>query len=210
MKEFGAHGKAPVTHPAMHTEEPKQEGERRATVQRAGHTNMIALAHKIPTATHDDFPALLLLALILSDGKTSRLYRALVDSATATDATTMCYQFRDPSLLVSYITLAPRAKHDTVEKRIKKEYADIIAKGVTAPELVRAKRSLRAYIAARRDGPYALLASLNEEIATGDWTRFVTLPQALARVTAKEVQKVAKKYIVDDQSTVGHFIGTDS
>ena len=210
VKEFGAHGKAPIAHPVMHTEEPKQEGERRALVKRAGHTNMIALAHKIPAATHADLPALLILALILSDGKTSRLYRALVDSAIATDATTMCYQFRDPSLLISYITLAPRMKHDTVEKRVKKEYASIIEKGVTAPELARAKRSLRAYIAARRDGPYALLASLNEEIAVGDWTRFVTLPQALARVTAKDVQKAAKKYLVDDQSTIGYFIGTDS
>lgn len=210
VKEFGAHGKMSVAHPAMHMEEPKQEGERRATVKRAGHTNMIAIAHKIPAATHADLPALLLLALILSDGKTSRLYRALVDSASATDVTTMCYQFRDPSLLISYLTLAPRAKHDAVEKRVKKEYESILAKGVTAPEVLRAKRTLRAYIATRRDGPYALLASLNEEIATGDWTRFVSLPQALARVTAKEVKKVAKKYLVDDQSTIGYFIGTDS
>ncbi len=208
VKKFGAHGKAPAAYPAMYTEEPKQEGERRAVVKRASHTNMIALAHKIPGATDVDLPALLTLALILGDGKTSRLYRALVDSAIATDVTTTCYQFRDPSLLISYITLAPRRRHEAVEKKVKQEFEKIIAKGVTAQEVMRAKRSLRAYIASRRDGPYALLSSLNEEIAIGDWTRFVTLPQALSQVTAKDVRRVAKKYLVDDQSTIGYFIGT--
>jgi zinc protease len=87
-------------------------------------------------------------------------------------------------------------------------YEKIKAKGITAPELARAKRSIRAYIASRRDGPYALLSALNEEIATGDWTRFVTLPKALDAVKAADVQKVAKKYLLDDQRTVGWFLGT--
>lgn len=210
VKEFGVHPKSPSEYPLMYTEEPKQEGERRATVKRADHTNMIAVAHKIPAATDADLPAILILSLVLGDGKTSRLYRALVDSAVATDVTTVCYQFRDPSLLISYITLAPKVAHTRVEQKTKQEFANIIAKGITAAELARAKRSLRAHIASRCDGPYALLESLNEEIATGDWTRFVTLPQALARVSAKDVQKVAKKYLLDDQSTIGYFIGTQS
>ncbi len=209
VKEFGVHEKAPTAYPMMYTVEPKQEGERRALVKRAGHTNMVALAHKIPAATDSDLPSLLILSLVLGDGKTSRLYRALVDSAIATDVTTVCYQFRDPSLFISYITLAPRVRHEVVEKRVKQECEKIITKGVTAQELGRAKRSLRSYIASRRDGPYALLSSLNEEIAVDDWTRFVTLPQALARVTTKDVQKVARKYLVDDQSTIGYFIGTN-
>lgn len=209
-KEFGVHGKAPESCPHMYTEEPKQEGERRVVVKRAGYTNMVGIAHKIPEAIAADMPALLLLSLILSDGKTSRLYRALVDTSLATDASMLCYQFHDPSLMTSYITLAPRVAHAAVEKKVKQEYEKIIQKGVTAQELARAKRSIRAYTASRRDGPYALLSSLNEEIATGDWTRFVTLPERLARVTAKEVQKAAKKYLTDDQSTIGYFIGTHS
>ncbi|MDP2655257.1 MAG: pitrilysin family protein [bacterium] len=209
-KEFGKHKKSPSPLPAMYTEEPKQEGERRATVNRAGNTNMVALAHKIPAASDADTPAILLLALILGDGKTSRLYRALVDASKATSVTTMCYQFRDPSLLISYITLTPKTRHDAVEKLAKQEFKKIIEKGVTSAELLRAKRSMRAYRAARRDGPYALLSSLNEEIATGDWTRFVTLPDLISRQSAKDVQRVAKKYLVDDQSTIGYFVGTDS
>ncbi len=208
VEHFGKHSKAPEPHPAMYTEEPKQEGERRAVVKRAGHTNHLGIAHKIPAATHKDMPALLMLALVLSDGKTSRLYRALVDSAKATDINTMCYQFHDPSLFISYVTLAPKVTHVQIEKLLKQEYVKIAQKGVTLTELSRAKRTVRAAIASRRDGPYALLSSLNEEIATGDWTRFVTLPTALAEVRTKDIQEVAQKYLVDDQSTIVSYIGT--
>ncbi len=207
-KEFGAHAQTLVPLPPLYTEEPKQEGERRAVVKRAGTTNMVALAYKIPGALDVDIPALLLLSLILADGKTSRLYRALVDSAKAIDVTTMCYQFKDPSLFTTYVTLAPKTPHALVEKLVKQTFEKITTVGVTAQELQSAKKSMRAYIASRRDGPYALLTNLNEEIATGDWTRFATLPTLLARMTGKEVQKVAKKYLIDDQSTIGYFIGT--
>jgi zinc protease len=204
-KEFGQYEARTQPYPQMYTEEPPQEGERRVVVERAGNTDILGVAHKIPGATHEDIPALLILSLVLSDGKTSRLHRALVDSAKATDVIAMCYQFRDPSLFVSYITLAPKSKLADIEKAVKSEYETIIKKGISAPELARAKRSIRSLIASRHDGPYALLAGINEEIATGDWARFVTLPEALARVTVADVKKVAAKYLIDKQSTIGWF-----
>ncbi|PIR83255.1 insulinase family protein [Candidatus Kaiserbacteria bacterium CG10_big_fil_rev_8_21_14_0_10_56_12] len=207
-KEFGAHIAPSAPLPELYTTEPRQEGERRVMVRRASDSNLVAIAHKIPGASHGDVPALLLLSLILADGKASRLYRALVDTSQATDVTTICYQLRDPSLLSTLVTLTPGTGHDRVEQTLKAEFARICTEGIAAKEIAKARQSLRAYIASRSDGPYALLSSLNEEIATGDWTRFVTFPEALARVTAREVQAVAKKYLVDDQSTVGHFVGT--
>lgn len=209
VRQFGVHTARGDAYPRMYTEEPKQEGERRATIHRAGSVNMLALAHKVPEAIAADMPALILLTLILGDGKTSRLYRALVDSAKAIDVSTLCYQFRDPSLMVTYLTLAPKVKHEAVEKIVKGEYERIQKKGVTSIELARVKRNIRAAIAARRDGPYALLSALNEEIAVGDWTRFATLPHVLAAVTTRDVQRVAKKYLIDRESTVGWFIGSD-
>ncbi len=204
-KEFGVHPKKEGVYLPVYTEEPKQEGERRATVSRAGNTDMIGVAHKVPAATHTDIPALFILSLVLAEGKTSRLYRALIDSAKATDVSCNCYQFHDPSLFMTYVTLAPGVSHLAIETLVKNEYRKIIEQGISAEELKRAKRMLRSYVATLRDGPYAFLSTLNEQIATGDWTRFVTLPKELAQVTAKEVQAVAKRYLVDDQSTIGWF-----
>lgn len=208
VEHFGKHPKAPHALPSLYTNEPKQEGERRALVKRAGHTQMIGVGYKTPEATHLDMPALVILSLILADGKTSRLYRALVDSGQATDVSAMCTQFHDPSLLSLYITLTPKTKHAKAEKTLAQEIHKLIKHGVTTAELARAKRTIRAALATRRDGPYALLSSLNEEIAVGDWTRFVTFPEALARVRAKDVEAAAKRYLVEDQSTVVWFVGT--
>jgi zinc protease len=206
-KEFGQYSRAPRPYPLMYTSEPPQEGERRTIVKRAG-VNMITIAHKIPEALHADIPALIVLGTILSDDKTSRLYRAFVDTSKATDATTFCYQLRDPALFQTFITLSEGVTHTGAEKLLKAEYEKVKTKGITAAELARAKRSFRAYLATRRDGAYALLSSLNEDIATGDWRQFVTLPEKLAAVTAAEVKAVANKYLIDDQSTVGWFINT--
>jgi zinc protease len=204
---FGVYTKSPKPFPPLYTDEPIQEGERRAVVKRAG-VNMIAIAHKIPNAHHKDIPALALLGVILSEDKTSRLYKALIDTAKATAVGVYCWQLHDPALFETFVTLAPKTLHSSAEELVKKQYAEIAAKGVSAAELARAKKSIRAYAASRRDGPYALLASINEDLATGDWKRFVTFPKALNSVTSKEIQEVAKKYLVDDQSTVGWFINT--
>ena len=208
LNEFGRHDGQAARVPEVYTEEPKQEGERRVVVKRASETNIVGLAHKIPNATHADIPALVLLGLILSEGKTSRLHRSLVDTAKALDVSTTVYELRDPGLMVTYVTLAPRTKHAFIEERVKSIYKHIAEKGVTAAELARAKQSMRAYVASRRDGAYALLSSINEDIATGDWTRFASLPEALHTTTTADVRRVARTYLVDDTSTIGYFIGT--
>ena len=54
------------------------------------------------------------------------------------------------------------------------------------------------YIAAdayKRDGTAAIAGELNEWIAVGDWTLYVTFPQKVQQVTAADVQRVAKKYL---------------
>lgn len=208
-KEFGKHPKAPKPFPAMYTEEPPQQGQRRVTVKRAG-TNIVGIAHKIPAALHADMPALTILVEILSGDKTSRLYRSFIDSAKGTEAESYQYDFKDPSLLFTMITLATKTTHAEAEALVLKEYEAIKERGVTAAELARAKRSIRRQVANRRDGAYALLAYLNMDIAVGDWARFVTLPEALMHVTAADVKRVAKAYLVEDQSTVGWFINTNA
>ena len=47
---------------------------------------------------------------------------------------------------------------------------------------------------------------INEFIAAGDWTLYVTLDEALQKVTPADVLRVANKYLNVDQSTTGWFI----
>jgi len=206
-KEFGKLPKAPKPYPLMYTEEPPQEGQRRVIVKRAG-SPMVGISHKIPEALHEDIPALMILAVILADGKTSRLHRALVDAGHATDVSTFCWQFKDPSLFQSYVSMTPSAAHKDVEEIVVRAYDEVKQKGVSQTELKRAKNAARRFDASQRDGTYAFLMALNEEIAAGDWSRFVWLPKALESVTAMDVKRVARAYFNEDQSVVGWFINT--
>jgi zinc protease len=206
--EFGRHSRAPHVLPQVYTAEPPQEGERRAVVKRVHDVNLVGIAYKMPEAAHADIPALIVASIILGEGKTSRLHKALVDTAKAANASVWCYPFRDPSLFEAFVTLAGRTTHAAAEAVVKATYAKLAAKPPTAEEMRVAKRLYRAALAARRDGPYSFLSSLNEDIARGDWTFFFSIPEAVAKVKAADVMRVAKKYLLDDsQSAVGYFIG---
>lgn len=208
-KFFGVYSRKEGGYPQMYTEEPPQEGQRRVIVKRAGNP-MINVSHKIPAALHADIPALIVLSTILHDDKSSRLYRTFIDSALATDLAVHSNYFRDASLFQTIITLTPSTTHQKAEELLVKEYEKIITKGVTAKELAAAKRSIRVAFSHRTDGPFAFLSAINEDLAIGDWSRYVTLPQDIQKVTAKDVQRVAKTYLITDQSTIGWFIPTNA
>ncbi len=202
---FGVHPASQEPIPTMYTEEPVQEGPRRVVLKRAGNP-VVSIAHKIPSALHADMPALLVLASVLYEDKTSRLYKAFIDSALATDIMVSCNQTRDPSLFQTSVTLAPSTPHQKAEQVAHKEYERIANDGISSAELTAAKRAARVYAARRKDGPYALLSAINEDIASGDWTNFVRLPGAIEGVTVRDVKRVAQTYLVDDQMTVGWFV----
>lgn len=204
---FGSIPKKQGSYPTMLTEEPPQQGERKVIVRRAGNP-IVSISHKIPPALHSDSAALSVLASVLNDDKSSRLYKSFIDSAQATDVTVYSNRFRDASLFQTFITLAPNGNHKKAEDQLRHEYQRIQEKGISSAELSAAKRSARIAFSHRTDGPYALLSAVNEDIASGDWTLYVTFPEAIKAVTAKDVQRVARTYLVPDQSTVGWVVPT--
>jgi zinc protease len=205
-KYYGVYPHSPAPIPAIYTEEPAQSGERRVTVTRPGELGTVIIAHKVPNGRDADQPALDVLDAILSSGKNARLYRALVDQGLALNAGAGTDLHRDLSLHTVYAVLAPGAAHAQVEKALLAEIAKIKADGVTAAEVERVKQQYIAADAYKRDGTAAVAGEINEWIAVGDWTLYVTFSQKVQEVTAADVQRVAKKYLNEDQSTTGWFI----
>lgn len=207
-KSFGVYTRSPKPIPVVYTEEPAQAGARRVILKRAGQLGMVALAHKIPPATHADYAAVSLLSAILIDGKNSRLYRAVTDKNLSTGIEADAGFNSDPSLHIIFAPLAPGAKHDEVEHIILEEIERLKNDGVTDTELKSAIAKTRADAAFKRDGSFAIAANLNEAIAAGDWSLFYRLDEALQAVTAADIQRVAKAYLNEDQSTTGWFVPT--
>jgi len=205
-KYYGGYTRSPHEIPAIYTEEPAQSGARRVIIKRPGELGSLVVAHKVPNAVHKDQAAIDVLDSILSSGKNARLYRALVDRSLALNAGAETEMHRDLSLHVIYASLAPGATHESVEKVLVDEIGKIKTTGVTADEVGRAQRQALAQDAYKRDGTAGIAEELNEWIAVGDWTQYVSFPKELAAVTAADVQRVAKQYFNEDQSTTGWFV----
>lgn len=209
-KSFGVYPRSPKPIPAVYTEEPAQTGARRVIVKRAGQLGVVAIAHKIPAATHPDYAAVTLLSAILADGKNSRLYKAVTDKnlSTGVDADTGFNS--DPTVHILFAPLAPGVKHIDVEKAITQEVERLKRDGVTAGELKAAVAKTLADAAFKRDGSFAVAGNLNECIAAGDWSLFYSLDEATQRVSVADIKRVANSYLNDDQSTTGWFVPTGS
>ncbi|MBW7895792.1 MAG: insulinase family protein [Opitutaceae bacterium] len=205
-KYYGAFSKAPQPIPQVYTVEPEQTGQRRVTVKRAGQLGVVGVAFKSPAARHPDQAALQVLGSILADGKNSRLYRALTDQSLTTSVSDYVGFFHDPSLLNLWANLAPDVPHTRVEAIIFAEVERLKRDGVTAAEVSAAVNKKLADIAYARDGSFAIASSINECIAAGDWTLYYTLEDAYRTVTAADVQRVANRYLNENQSVVGWFI----
>lgn len=205
-QHFGAIPKSPKPIPQVYTEEPEQQGPRRVTVKRAGELGVVGVGHKTVAATHADFAATAVLSVILTDGKNSRMFKALTDKNLTTAVEAFLPLTKDPGLHITFAALAPGAAHDQVEKIMLAEIEKVRAEGVTDEEVKTAVAKRLADSAYQRDGTFAIASNLNEYIAVGDWTAFYGMDEKLKQVTAADVKRVAAKYLQVDQSTTGWFV----
>jgi zinc protease len=207
-KYYGAIPRSPHPIPEVYTEEPPQSGARRVTLRRAGELGAVQIAWKGPSGPDADLPALNVLGGILSSGANSRLSRALVDKSLATETGADIDPMHDPALFEASVNLAPHATHEQVEGIILAEIDRVKREGVTSEEVQRVIGQYRADQSFNRDGTAAIAGALNEWIAVGDWTLFVTNIDRIAKVTPADVQRVAKTYLIEDHSTTGWYVPT--
>jgi len=169
---------------------------------------VVAVAHKVPPATHPDFAAVQLMSAILTDGKNSRLYKAITNKNLSTGVDGEMGLYHDASMHIVFAPLAPGAKHDEVEAIIVQEIERLKKDGVTEAELQAAAAKVAADAAYKLDGSFGIAGNLNECIAAGDWTLFYRLDEAAKKVTVADIQRVANQYLQEDSSTTGWFVPT--
>lgn len=205
-KHFGSIEKASHPMPPVSVREPKQRGERRVKIRRAGELGALMISYKIPEGLHPDIDVLDVLSMILASGKKSRLYRQLTDHGLTTSTFASASRLRDPGLFSVYGFLAPEVTHEVVEAGILAVLEEVKKEGVTEEELERALNQLRAQEAFGRDGPFAIASQLNEAIASGDWKLYAEFMQRVERVTLEDIHRVAKAYLNEDSRSVGWYI----
>src|SRR5437588_7629542 len=125
--------------------EPPQLGRREVHQEFATELTHLSLAWHIPEVTSPDVPALDLLSTILGEGRSSRLYRRVREEAgLAFSIAAFSYTPGDPGLLGVDATVDPK-KRDDAEKLILQIIAEVKQAGVTADELMKAKKMSRSH-----------------------------------------------------------------
>lgn len=209
-KYFGKITKAPNALPQPYTEEPQQYGARKIVVKKPGELGVINKAYKIPGALHEDLPALNILGEIIGSGPSAILNKTFVDTRLGIYAYANATNFKEVGLFTIGVGFPTSSKHEDIDAKISEVVAKIQKEGVTQDEVNRVVAKISAQTIMARDGSGVIASELNEAIASGDWTDYITGVDRLKKVTPADVLRVAQKYLVEDQSTTGYFIPKQS
>jgi zinc protease len=215
QKIDGAFGSIPAGSPPsqMVLREPKQRGERRLVVRWRSKVPRLAIAYHAPEIAHLDTYALQVLAVVLAEGKASRLYQRMVErEQTVTFISAEFGESKDPTLF--HIRSEARGEHTIaeIESSIDDELANIAADSVSAHELDRAKHQIEAHFILSRE------RTLDQAILLGQIETLYGLDyidsylQRINAVTAADIAQVCGRYLNADNRTVGQLVsdGSDS
>src|SRR5438876_243629 len=130
----------------MLLEEPPQRGERRLIVRWRSKVPRLAIAYHAPQIAAPDSYALQVLAVVLAEGKASRLYQRMIErEQTVTFVSAEYGEAKDPTLF--HIRAEGRGDHsiNEIEASIHDELANICRNAVSLHELDRAKHQIEAH-----------------------------------------------------------------
>ena len=191
--------------------------------RRPGPAEYVQIGYLVPDCRSADFAPLVVLDAVLSGAKSltffgggaqtnrsARIYKALVETELASGANSSFSPTRDPFLFSFDATVQKDHSATEVEEALTAVIADIQNDGISAAELAKVSKQVRAQVA------YSSESVTNQALQLGMWEvldcyrRGETLLDEFQAVTADDVQRVARQYLTENRRTVGHFIPTEN
>jgi zinc protease len=205
---FGRVPKAAKAVPRDIPREPKPVKERRTVVEEAVPLPAVVVAHHITYDGHPDAYPLHILAKVLSDGQSSRIYRKLVyDSGLALTAFGQANLIEHPNLLYTVAIVNPGQTPAAVEKALIAELDRMKVEGVTPRELQRSKNQFaRDYILGRETVQQKATHLAHAEVLHADITTADGEFDIFQNISQADVQRVAKTYITPESRVVIHIM----
>ena len=205
--------------PRLARPEPEQHGEMRLSIEGQGETAYLQAAYHFPAASHPDFFALSVLDSLLAgpsnlnmfgggsiSNKTSRLYRALVDTELAVSLSGGSTTTVDPFLYYITLTIHPKRKPDEALAALDVELRRVQEELVSKQEVARAIKQARANFAYGMENitNQAFWLGYSEMFADYGW--FLAYLDKLAAVKPKDVQRVAQMYFRPQNRVIGTYL----
>ncbi len=209
------------TPPRLAREEPPQRGETRLTVEGPGQTTYVQVAYRFPAASSPDFFSLTVLDSLLAgpsnlnmfggggiSNKTSRLYRALVDKQYVVGFSAGANATVDPFLYSLSMTIHPKRKPEEALTALDEQIRLVQKELVAREEIRRAIKQARANFAFGTENITNQAFWLGYAEMFADYSWFESYLDNLAKVTPKDVQRVAREYLRPQMRVVGTYVPT--
>ena len=187
---------------SIHTVEPVQDGERRATVNKESNVEMLAMTYHIPNFEHEDQVALSALSQLLTSGKSSILQKVLVDEKRlANSVYAYNMELKDPGVFIFMAV----ANENIDALKIEKEILDIISR-IQKGE-VKEKDIDKLKINTKADFIYSLESSSDVASLFGTYLvrdnikPLLDYEANLDKLKVEDIVNVAKKYLIKENST---------
>ncbi len=170
----------------------------------------LMIGYHIPEDTHEDYNAITALASIFGQKPTSRLYTRMVEK----DKIAMYgFSFNGypgslyPNLFLVASIPAQNSSFDENLQAIDEEIARIKADGITDEEFTAYKMgSLRQYLRQLDSGQYLPILLAKAEAYDTSYEKLFSSLDEIEALTKEDIQRVANKYLINTNRTVGKLM----
>lgn len=209
QKYFGAIEKPKTPLNQTYTVEPPQDGDRITLVRRVADTQMVGATYHVPAGSDPEFAAVDLLATILTDQPSGRLYKSMIETKKATAVFGGAFGLHDPGAVFFMAQVPVDKSIEEAREAMVNTLEGLSEQPITAEEVDRAKRQLlneREMASSKTD---TLAVSLSDWAAQGDWRLYFLFRDSVEAATPQQVQAAAQKYLVRNNRTVGMYVPTE-
>ncbi len=199
-KYFGPIQKPNLPLPRVQTKEAERTGEKRFTEYGANvPLPGVGITYLVPSEKSEDAPALTMVDIILSQGRSSRLYQSLVYQQQIAQSTNANADLKeDAGLFELTAIVAAGKKPEDAEAALRAEIKKLQDTPVSAAELEKAKNQIITSQLRQRETNNGKANALGQAaVLLGDPNRVNTALEKLQAVTAADLQRVANKYFTD-------------
>ena len=201
--------KAQSKPPTVGKVEPAQKETREVTVNFPSQPWYLEGYH-IPSLSDPDYTVYEVISQLLSSGRTSRLYKSLVEEKQVALSAQGFSGFpgdKYPNLLLLYALTSPGTNVEQLATALRAEIDRLKTEPVKPEELQQVKTQLKAALLRTLDSNMGMARILAEyEAKTGSWRNIFEELKKLEAITVEDIQRVAQKTFTAENRTIGRLL----
>jgi predicted Zn-dependent peptidase len=166
--------------------------------------------YHIPALSDPDYEVYEVIAELLSSGRTSRLYKSLVEKqqlALAAEGFSGFPGNKYPNLMLVYALTSPGTSVDRLAIALRAEIDRLKTEPVMPEELEQVKTQLKAGLLRTLDSNMGMANLLAEyQAKTGSWRNLFEELKKLEAIKTQDIQRVALKTFTEENRTIGRLL----